>query len=209
MKKIQSLKSMIYCAILEGIIKDEYKPNQIISEKELVEKHGISKSPVREALVELCNEGVLRSLPRLGYEVIRLTRTDVDNILNFRLILESGYLKKCYQNLTTAQLDHLDQLNELCITKSLSDDMWIHWEHNKNFHLQLLSYANNEFAYSQLKKSLDILTRAYAQFYWDKWDSSYFPSDMKSHSKIINSLRNSNIDAALSYLELDLKDFGF
>lgn len=97
MQKVRnSLKNIVYQETLDGIIRGEYKANQVINEQELVEKFGFSKSPVREALVSLCNEGVLRNIPRYGYEVVRLTRQDVDEMLAFRYILESGMLKKCY-----------------------------------------------------------------------------------------------------------------
>ena len=64
---------------MEGIFSGEYKPNQILNEKELVEKYGCSKSPIRDALITLCNEGVLRNIPRYGYEVIRLTKEMVED----------------------------------------------------------------------------------------------------------------------------------
>ena len=67
-KQQESLKNMVYQAILNGIFTDEYKPNQIINEQELVQKFGCSKTPIREALVTLCNEGILRSFPRFGYQ---------------------------------------------------------------------------------------------------------------------------------------------
>ena len=92
MKQAESLKTIVYNAVLKGIIQDEYKPGEILNEKQLVEKYEVSKSPVREALLSLCNEGVLRNIPRYGYEVVRLTKEDISNILRFRLILESGCL---------------------------------------------------------------------------------------------------------------------
>ena len=57
-----SLKSLVYQETLDGIISGAYKANQILNEKELVQKFGVSKSPVREALIALCNEGVLRNI---------------------------------------------------------------------------------------------------------------------------------------------------
>ena len=87
-KQQESLKNMVYQAILNGIFTDEYKPNQIINEQELVQKFGCSKTPIREALVTLCNEGILRSFPRFGYQVVSVSREEAQNILDFRLVLE-------------------------------------------------------------------------------------------------------------------------
>ena len=79
-KQQESLKNMVYQAILNGIFTDEYKPNQIINEQELVQKFGCSKTPIREALVTLCNEGILHSFPRFGYQVVSVSREEAQNI---------------------------------------------------------------------------------------------------------------------------------
>ena len=200
-----SLKSIVYKEILDGIVKGEYKANQILNEKSLVEKFGFSKSPVREALVSLCDEGALRSIPRYGYEVVRFTSKEVKQILNYRLILESGLLRTCYDNITDDQIDELYLLDDLC--NSSVEDMWLHWEHNVNFHLKLVSFSKNDYALTQIKKSMEILKRAYAQFYWDKWDLDYNPIDMRYHREIIRCIKDHDIEGCLKNLELDLDDF--
>lgn len=201
-----SLKTVVYDAVLDGIVKDAYKPGQILNEKQLVETFGVSKSPVREALIELCNEGVLKNIPRYGYEVVTLTRRDIENILQFRSFLEAGCLESCCERLTAAQLDELSELNDVCCNET-TDDLWMHWERNKQFHLHLISYANNAYAYRELERSMDILKRAYAQFYWDKWNKSIVPTDVKSHKPLIQSLREKRFAEAVQWVRDDLKDF--
>lgn len=204
-KEKDSLKSIVYRQTLDGIIKGEYKANQIINEQELVEKFGFSKSPIREALIALCNEGVLRNIPRYGYEVIRLTSKDVHEILRFRFLLEGGLLRESYSLITEEKMEHLYQLDDLC--NASVDDMWVHWDYNMSFHLCLLSYSGNAYAYQQLEKSMGILKRAYAQFYWDKWDAEYNPIDMRYHRDILACIKAKDIDGALQKLELDLQEF--
>lgn len=204
-KEKSSLKSIVYQNTLDGIIRGEYKAGQIINEQELVEKFGFSKSPIREALTALCSEGVLRSIPRYGYEVVRLTSRDIKEILQYRLILERGLLRDGISNVSDAYFAKLERLNALC--NSSEDDMWIHWEHNMDFHLALCSCSENQYAAAQLKKSMDILKRAYAQFYWDKWSDHFNPFDMKYHQDIIACLKNRDEKGAMEKLELDFQDF--
>lgn len=204
-KETGSLKSIVYQETLDGIIRGEYQANQIINEQELVTKFGFSKSPVREALISLCNEGVLRSIPRYGYEVVRLGSKDVREILDFRLLLETGLLRECYQKITGEQLDELYRLDDLC--NESVDDMWVHWEHNTRFHLALATCSGNAYACQQLQKSMDILKRAYAQFYWNKWDAQYNPSDMRYHRDILADIKAGDIEGAVQKLKLDLEDF--
>lgn len=204
-KENGNLKDIVYQRTLDGIIQGEYKANQIINEAELVEKFGFSKSPVREALISLCNEGVLKNIPRYGYEVIRLTGRDVEEILRFRFLLESGFLRECCASITPAQLKELYQLDDLC--NASVDDMWLHWEFNTNFHLTLLSCAGNTYAWNELKRSMGILKRAYAQFYWDKWDKEYNPIDMRYHRDILDCIERKDIGGAVEKMELDLREF--
>ena len=201
----RSLKDNIYDRILEGILNYEYKPNQILTEKELVAKYGCSKSPVREALISLCNDGVLRNIPRCGYEVIRLTMEDVDQIQDFRRVLECGMLRSCYKKITPRQLERLQDLNLRC---SASKDIFQHWENITAFHLQLMIYSQNQYAYLQLQKAMATLRRAYAQFYWDRWDATSPPMDTKCHGKILEHLATGDIDRAIQALDDDLNDFG-
>jgi DNA-binding GntR family transcriptional regulator len=203
-----SLKEMIYNEVFQSIIKGDYAANDIISEKMLVEKHQVSKSPVREALVELCNEGILRSMPRYGYAVVQLTRKDIENILSYRVILEGGSLRACIHNITEVQLVMLEKIDSACTAHEASCDFFTHWAHNMEFHLKLISFCGNEFSYNMLKKSLDTLTRAYAQFYWDKWNNIEIPTDTKYHVKIINCIRKNDLEGAIHFLKEDISDFG-
>lgn len=207
MKTKESLKNQIYNAILNGILSGEYKPGQILNEKELVDKYGCSKAPVREALITLCNEDVLRSYPRYGYEIVRLTSEHVSEVLNFRLILETGCLQSCYRSLTRLQLKELTRVAQRCLAPDT--DVWQHWEANTDFHLTLLSFARNRYACDQLRKSMAILKRAYAQFYWQTWNQSVPTTDVQHHLPIIQSLEKQDIDEAIRLLQEDLRDFCF
>lgn len=204
----KTIKEQVYNAIFEDIIKGRYAPTEVLREKELIEKYQVSKSPVREALVQLCSEGVLVSKPRFGYEIVRLTRRDIEDILSYRSILEGGALKQSISSITKEQIDALREIDKYCCSAEAKNDFWIHWEYNKNFHLQLVSYYDNEFAYNNLKQALQTLTRAYAQFYWDKWENISFPKDTKHHSNIIKCIRNKDYEGAVYFLRQDIADFG-
>ena len=67
-KQQESLKNMVYQAILNGIFTDEYKPNQIINEQELVQKFGCSKTPIREAQLPTLRLSGRQRIPRGGTE---------------------------------------------------------------------------------------------------------------------------------------------
>ena len=61
----ETLKERVYRGIYEAVTNGEYKSNDILTENQMIEKFGVSKSPVREALVELCKDGILTNIPRI------------------------------------------------------------------------------------------------------------------------------------------------
>ena len=208
MKANRTIKDTVYQNIMNSIISSEYKPNDIITERELIEKYGCSKSPVRDALIALCNEKVLISHPRYGYEVVRLTGDDIRNILEFRFALEGFLLEKSFSSITSDDLNELRRLDELC-EQTLKESMWTHWEANTQFHLKLASFSHNTYALEQLSAAMTRLKRAYAQFYWENWTTATPNNDVRFHENIIQELEHGNVQKCISYLKDDLNDFGF
>ena len=206
-KQPGTLKEQIYQSVFESIICGEYKPNDILSEKSLVEKFQVSKSPVREALIELCNENILRSIPRYGYEVIRITDREVEEICQYRLLLEVSALDHNWQMLTNTHADTLQQMLMRNYGTDMPYDVLEHWDYNCRFHLQLVSCFNNEYLYRNLKAAMQVLARAYAQFYWDKWHQTHFFSSAGYHKKLVECIRTNDKRLALLYLERDISGF--
>lgn len=206
MKQETSLKKTVYNAVLADIIALEYYPGEIINEKALIEKYNCSKSPVREALLALCADNVLRNIPRYGYEVVRLTMEDIHEMIQFRYILESGILRMGIENFTPQQLERLEELDNLCAENA--GDIMQHWELNTQFHRKLIGYCGNSFAVEELDRCMNRLKRAYAQCRWRKEDSPLDPIDTRYHSQLIDAIRRKNTSDMLRALRDDLNDFG-
>ncbi len=201
-------KPMIQHDIVQGIIRGEYLQTGLLSERQLMEKYGVTKSIVREALVELCSENVLRSIPRYGYEIVTLTEGEVRDILKFRVLVECNSLPSVVERATKEELEDL-ALYTQTLSPSGDQDVWDAWDNNSKFHLQLITLSGNRYCYDQLKRSLSILKRAYAQFYWDQWRRVRFHFDSEHHLQITDALKNGNLNTARTVLEEDICSFGY
>lgn len=194
--------------ILQDIIQGEYKETPALSERGLMEKYGAGKSPIREAMLKLCSDNVLRSIPRYGYEIIPLTERDIRNILQFRLMVEGECLPLILANANDVDFKALaaeaavSPLNEQ--TANVFDD----WDKNSHFHLGLVALCANRYCYEQIQRSLQILKRAYAQFYWDRWHRIHFRFNNDSHAALIAALQNRDLVLARQLLEHDIASFG-
>jgi DNA-binding GntR family transcriptional regulator len=204
--KETTLKEKVCNAILEDIYSGTYQPGDILNEKKLVEKYQCSKSPVREALVTLVNNRVLKSMPRYGYEVTRLTMDDIKEMLDFRLYLEFGIVQTVCGVLREEQFAELEELNALCLLDDVPPRQ--HWEYNMDFHRTLTHYGRNGYVDEQLEACMQRLSRAYAQFRWGMDSGTLHVSDdCKHHKDILDALRHNDRKALYEALRNDLHDF--
>lgn len=200
-------KPMIQHDIVQDIIRGEYLQTGLLSERQLMEKYGVTKSIVREALVELCSENVLRSIPRYGYEIVTLTEGEVRDILKFRVLVECNSLPTVLERASHDELEEL-ALYTQTLSPSGDQDVWDAWDNNSKFHLQLIALGGNRYCYDQLKRSLSILKRAYAQFYWDQWRRVRFHFNSEHHLQMTDSLKKGDLATARAVLEEDIYSFG-
>ncbi len=199
-----SLKRQIYDQMLNEILVGTYKPDVPFTEKELVEKYNVSKSPIREALIELCTEGVLRSIPRYGYEVIRIADRDIKEAKEYRMILECGGLDRYWDLISVEDIDRMMLAQEPGPDEI---DVLDHWNRNSKFHLDLISCYSNSYMYKALESSLRLMTRAYVQFQWDKWRQTKFVGTSRKHRDVLEFIKAGDKTSALKTLRIDIEGF--
>lgn len=199
-----SLKRTIYNEILNDILFGSFEANEHITEKELVERFGVSKSPIREALIELCNEGLLRSIPRYGYEVTPIVEKDVRNARDLRVILECGALDH-YWDLVT--LEHVEHIMEGQIPPPGKVSVLEHWGRNSRFHLDLVALYQNEGLYKAVEGALKLMTRAYVQFQVDVWRQSEFVGTARRHRDMLTFIQEGDKVRAIEILRTDIESF--
>lgn len=112
MKTKKPLTDRVYREIYLDIINGEILPDEYITESQLIERFGVSKSPVREALIMLCNENVLESIPRRGYRVVLVCRDEFKQIVETRQALELFMFERAFPRLNRQELSRLRELND-------------------------------------------------------------------------------------------------
>ena len=79
----------VYSQMKADVFQAKYKPNELIVERDIAAKYGISKVTAGEVLHRLCNEGHLTSYPRSGYMVTMLTPREMEQLKRMRIVVES------------------------------------------------------------------------------------------------------------------------
>ena len=201
-----TLKDEVYQQIVELICNGSIKTGEIITEKQLINHFGISKSPVREALIQLGHDNVLKSIPRCGYQVIQIQAKDIRDLTEVRLYLELGCLQKMVESPDEATLSRLKELNRLrCVKPVEQKDVWSAWDNNVQFHLRLLEGAGNTYALDLLERTLSTCTRAYAQLYYNHRESVISStSSTHAHERIVAAIEAHDLDGAAALLREDI-----
>jgi DNA-binding GntR family transcriptional regulator len=139
-----------------------FEPGQPLSEAGLAAEMGISRGPVREALLLLAQEGLVVHSPNRGFAVVQLTSEDMEEIRQVRIPLESMALIAARPHMSEADLARLEELKdkiirefELNVCLCTQSDMSFHsliWDRTENSRLAgtLRNLLAPFFAYGSL-----------------------------------------------------------
>ena len=201
-----TLKKKIHDEIMDMIMRNKFPMTEFLKEGELAEMFHVSKAPVREALIELCNENIIRNIPRSGYQILQLTERDFREAIQFRIILETQGLSLSKERMTPRQLEILEST---IVDTSIPGDMenvelsqW--WEYNIQFHIGLVSCANNSLLTKALKDTLYLLRRINMQLFWNETPETYLTFNSESHRTIFSALEKQNFELAEKLLINDI-----
>lgn len=203
MESTGSLKERVYRALVKDITCGVFPPNSIITEGSLIKRFEVSKAPVREALIELCKDNYLQSIPRLGYMVVPCSLKEIIDILDFRVDLEVSNLRRAIPRLNDDSLAVFKSYSLWENDEFSKHDIAENWMHNQQFHLLLCSLSGNAYAYRILEQLLKQNARFFSQYYSYAWDKKT-ESKGKFHESIISALRERDWEKACSLLTADI-----
>lgn len=101
------LRDVVFQTLRTAILKGDLKPGERLMELQLASKLGVSRTPIREAIRMLEQEGLARTIPRKGAEVAGMTEKDMEDVLQIRCVLEELAAKLSCQNITDEEMREL------------------------------------------------------------------------------------------------------
>jgi DNA-binding GntR family transcriptional regulator len=100
--------AQIFASIKDRIIRWQYPPGHRFTEQELCDEFAVSRSPIREALRMLVENGLVDKVPHHGYHVKQPNRTEIEELYDVRLALETFIVERVAQTgLPAAEADRL------------------------------------------------------------------------------------------------------
>lgn len=103
------LRDVVFNTLREAILKGELKPGERLMELQLAAKLGVSRTPIREAIRMLEQEGLAVTIPRRGAEVAKMTEKDMQDVLQVREVLDELAASIACELITEGELKQLEQ----------------------------------------------------------------------------------------------------
>lgn len=109
MNEYLPLRDVVFNTLRQAILRGELKPGERLMEIALSQRLGVSRTPVREAIRMLEQEGLVIMIPRKGAQVAEISEKDLKDVLEVRLGLEELAVRIACQRITEEELEELEQ----------------------------------------------------------------------------------------------------
>ena len=193
MEKHLTLREKILEHIRDAIISGSLKAGSRVSEPELADRYGISRTPIREAFRQLESEGYLTVIPRRGAVVSEFSQKDVEDFYAIKSILEGYAARQACNRLTDRELDKLQANNVRLSELAEQNDIKTFFRIHNDFHDMFIKAADNE-------KLRELITGVETRFQRLRFMSLSLPGRMKisvqEHGKIIEAFRRRDAETA-------------
>ena len=200
--RAKSLKEQAYDKLKDLIITGALEPGALHNEKRLAEALGVSRTPVREALLELSREGMVAFVPGKGVEICKFTVQQVREVFEIRKIIEGYIIKKIAARLTDTDIKKIDENISNQEKMLLKTERLAFIEYDKQFHLSLASKIGNQ----QIESILDNLRdQMHLMGIRAVEDESRMKQVIEEHRAIFAGLKEGNpqkaFDALIDHLD--------
>lgn len=190
--------------IKEQIISLKLKPDTMISEKMFATELGISRTPVREALNNLSQTGIIDIIPQTGIYITKIDYNLVEEARFLRLQLELGVVKKICNSECAIDLLKLEQNIKLQEFYMLNDDLDNFFALDNSFHELLFIYANKPQSY-QIMKNMQIHFDRVRRLNLESIDETV--EILNDHKNIYAALVEKDVDKSRKFIRAHLSRY--
>ena len=144
MSEFLTLKDHVYNYIAKKIINGELQPNEKINENEIVKKMNISRTPVREALIQLASEGLLENVPRKGFVLSHVDESTAKELYAVIGLLEGYAAKLVAPVITEKELKDMDFYVSSMVLAIDSNNFEMYYQLQAKFHDTYVELCENK-----------------------------------------------------------------
>ncbi|MFF3562284.1 GntR family transcriptional regulator [Streptomyces sp. NPDC002574] len=188
----------VYTHVKRAVLDRSYEGGTLLSEGELAEAVGVSRTPVREALLRLEAEGLLKLYPKKGALVLPVSAQEIADVVETRLLVERHAVLKL-EPVPAWLLSRLEELLEEQRGHAAAGDLAAFAMVDRSFHAEIVRAAGNRIMshlYDQLRDRQ--LRMGVATMHADP---GRIAKNITEHTEILDALRAGDAGAAAALVE--------
>jgi DNA-binding GntR family transcriptional regulator len=191
----KTIGQMVYAVLKEAILEGSFAPGEWLRQESLATAIGVSRIPVRTALLQLESEGLVTFHPHRGARVRTLVPEQIDEIYRLRVLLESYALRRSIPQMSSERLDELkalaDQLDNEVVGSEFLDI-------RVGFYRKLYDAENNPMLVQQIEELRSNVGRYLLSLRFDHRD------DRHRHGELVDHAARGDVAAAEATLRTHL-----
>jgi DNA-binding GntR family transcriptional regulator len=187
-----SQADLVAASLREAILAGRIRPDDVLVERRIAEQLGVSKTPVREALIQLDNSGLVTTTRNRGVRVRIMTRTDARHVYEQRVLLEPWAVATVARQVVPvpdAEIAHRRAAELLRAGEWSAMAM-----ENRKFHWALYRHCHNPMVVSTLDGLQDLTALAVMQIFWEMSPTAAAEHD--EHGAILRAVAAGDVDGA-------------
>jgi DNA-binding GntR family transcriptional regulator len=204
-----------YAYVRTEVLTRRIAANELISEGQIADAVGVSRTPVREALLRLQAEGMVRLLPKRGALVLPVTAEEMADVLETRRLVETYAARKVVNAGSVARLvaalqGHIDEMRDAAKRR----DTVGYVEADRAFHVEMVAAAGNDILTSlyvslrdrQLRMGVVNLLDTAGAEHGDGVDTARMRKSADEHERITEAIASRSVRAVDAAVEAHLDD---
>ncbi|GGS87068.1 GntR family transcriptional regulator [Streptomyces chromofuscus] len=184
----------VYTHVKQGVLDRRYEGGTLLTEGELADAVGVSRTPVREALLRLEVEGLIKLYPKKGALVLPVSAQEIADVVETRLLVEEHAARKAVPA-SSGLIGRLEELLERQREQAAAGDLAAAAVTDRCFHAEIVRSGGNEILsrlYDQLRDRQLRMGVAVMHSHPDR-----IAKTLAEHQEILEALRSGDPDAAV------------
>lgn len=188
------LRDVVFNTLREAILKGELKPGERLMELQLASKLGVSRTPIREAIRMLEQEGLAVTIPRKGAEVAKMTEKGMSDVLEIREALDELAAKVACSRMDAQQLADLKRYRDEFVETTKNEGLKSIAEADEAFHDVIYNATNNPKLVILINNLREQMYRYRVEYLKD---ANNFPILIKEHDAIVAAIEARDEEAVV------------
>lgn len=192
----QLLRSQVYEYLRNELKAENLKPGMFVSMNQIMKNLNISRTPLRDALLQLQNEGFVTFLPQRGIRINELTQQDIEDLYEMLGALDSRALLSVFQKMGPSEIEKMEKLNQEMLENISGSKFNRYWDLNSEFHNVYLNLSSN----LPILRQINIIRQRLFEFGKKDWSRKMREMNHAEHLAMIELIEKGEAVAAADFM---------